>query len=370
MAGFEPVTVSVERPIKSVLLVYPVAEFSIWDVARGLDAGLRAQGIEVRHYYMNKRWAYHATAINAGWTVDVNTASDAEIANRNRWISRQASESVVLETMYDGGVDAVIFVCGLSVHPVALALLHKLRPDLPVGIVFTESPYEDPDQVEWASAHPHAVVFTNDKVSAAAHDGWIYLPHALDPAIHRPMPPDPEFPECDVLFLGSGWHERRVLFEAVNWDGINFQCWGIWANSIPDDAPIRKHLVNRGVDNAQIAGVYARAKIVLNYHRVHDTAYSLNPRVREVAGCRAFQLTDYRPELHDVFGTAIDTFDGPAELETKVRRYLADPAARHASIDAAYRAVMRPSEWFTERAATVVGALAARRAGARQLHPV
>ncbi len=113
-----------------------------------------------------------------------------------------ASEGVLAEATYHRA-DYVLVVSGLQFHEIGLWLLDHY--DIPIAVVMTESPYQDADQVRWIGAYQRAVVFTHERVSAKRY-GWNYLPHAYDPAIHRPVPPDPD-EVCDVLLVGSGWPE-------------------------------------------------------------------------------------------------------------------------------------------------------------------
>ena len=82
--------------------------------------------------------------------------------------------------------------------------------------------------------------------------------------------------------------------------------------------------------------LYRRARIGLNLYRTlegfdrkadqHITrAESLNPRALELAACGAFTLSEWRPEVAEVFGDAVPTFRTPGELGELCRYYL-DPA--------------------------------------------
>jgi spore maturation protein CgeB len=57
-------------------------------------------------------------------------------------------------------------------------------------------------------------------------------------------------------------------------------------------------------------------------------AYSAGPRTWELAACEAFQVSDYRQEIADVFGDAIPFYDTPKELEVLLRRAIDDPVWR------------------------------------------
>lgn len=341
-----------------ILLVWPVVQFSVWDVAKGINDALVRAGHEVRPFDYSKRFSWHARAAGE-IPVDDPPQRKAEMLE---WISRQASETIAIEATY-GNVDAVLIVSGLSINPISLKLMQMLLPNIPIGIVLTESPYEDAPQTEFVSHHPKSIVFTNERTSADQY-GWHYLPHAVDPAIHRPVPPVPE-DECDVLFIGSGWPERIRLFESIDWTGLHVRFLGVYPD-IALDSPIAPFVEQMTmVPNMHIASFYCSAKIVLNFHRSFDGAvppYSLNPRVREVAACGAFQLTDFRPELADIFGDTVATFDNGDDLSAKIRYYASDEGKddRLRLASGARERVLVATETFDDRAAAIVAALSGR----------
>lgn len=92
------------------------------------------------------------------------------------------------------------------------------------------------------------------------------------------------------------------------------------------------------------------ASIVLNLHRSEDDplldknrsgapGHSINNRTFDIAACRAFQLTDYRPDLPLFYRPEeeIVCFDSPKECAELIHRYLHDRPARNEIADRAYR---------------------------------
>jgi spore maturation protein CgeB len=201
--------------------------------------------------------------------------------------------------------------------------------------VLTESPYDDGPQEEWTDAaklsalgsSPNITVFTNDRFSAEKN-GWHLLAPAYDPAIHKPLPRNPEL-ASDVLIIGTGWTERQMFLEAVDWSGIDFQIYGVWPRlGESPDSPIYKFYRPLVVNNEHAVEMYSSAKICLNFHRASLVAKTPGPRVFELAACGAFQLSDPRPDMESIFDGSVPTFRNPAELGYMVRRYLNDPDAR------------------------------------------
>lgn len=324
-----------------VLFVWPICRFSVWDVARGYRAALeKVLGADnVRDYFLDKHTAYHRRAL------------PPEAANDTSIISKYASEQVLNEALYFSA-DVVLIMSGLNFHPIGLWLLNKAH--IPAAILFTESPYNDVDQEDWASAFPGMLCMTNDQVSTDRY-GWTYIPHAFDPSIHRPVESYPGA-KCDVVLVGTGWKERQLLLESINWDGINFRFYGIWPD-LTEDSPIYKFNTNSIIDNSLISQVYCSAKICLNIHRNGDGALSLGPRAYEIAASGVFQISDGRSEMHSVFGDSVPIYEDAADLEHLIRYYL-DPAHDAERVAMAAESMRRVQMCtFDERAKIMVDAL-------------
>lgn len=327
-----------------ILFVHPAAEISISDVARGYRFALERAGHEIRDYLMLSRMQYHTNAL------------PPEIRSDRALLARQASENIVVEALYHEA-DLVLIVSGLNVHPVALWLLGKVG--IRAAVILTESPYDDESQKQWSDlTHVGSTVdltiFTNDQFSAERF-GWHLLPPSFHPATHRPVEPVAE-DVCDVLMVATGWRERQAFLEAVDWTGINLKLFGVWPglNNNPD-SPIYQYYNPLVVSNEHIASMYCSARICINFHRRSPVAKTPGPRIFETAACGAFQLSDPREGLEEMFGWSIPTFDSPERLGELVREYLKDPLARKT---AANEAMMRvQSHTFDHRAADLIAAV-------------
>ena len=303
-----------------ILYVWSSAEFSTWDVARGYRNALERQGChEIRDYRLYARMKYHASALGKkGDNIDL--------------LARVASENILIEALRHRA-DVVFIVSAMALHPDAVWLLRQMK--IPTVVLFTESPYNDPQQRAFHDVYPEMRGIVNERISAT--DGWTYLAHAHDQHIHKPTKPTEK--GCDVLMIGTLWKERIEFLEQVDWRGINLRLIGTWvAPPFPKDSPLGKYYEEGCIKNSEVPGCYASAKICLNLYRAHPTAESLNPRTYELAACGAFQLTDYRAELPEVFGEEWGshvTFGSPKEFEEKVRWFLSHPEERKALADEA-----------------------------------
>lgn len=329
-----------------ILFVSASVDFSIGDVSRGYRAALMRAGHEMADYIMPARYKYHMNAI------------PPELHRDQSFVAKQASENILNEAMYHRA-ELVVIVSGLNVHPIALWLLGQVG--IPVAVILTESPYDDDPQAEWLDMSRakddtklKLTVFTNDAYSAM-HMGWHALPPAYDPAFHYPAAPDQDT-ACDVLIVGTGWPERQAFLEAVNWNGIKLKLYGVWPGLKDNpNSPIARMYSPLVVDNAIIAGVYASAKININFHRNSKVALTPGPRVYELAACGAFQMSDPRYGLVELFGDSIPTFHTPVELEHLLRLYLEQPIARKKMADFARNRVR--NETFDHRVSTMMAVL-------------
>ena len=330
-----------------ILFVWPAAEFSIWDVARGYRSALERQGHEIQDYFLNKHFAYHRGAL------------PKEVKDNQTVLSKMASEGVLNQALYHQS-DLVVIISGLNLHPVSLWLLEQVK--LPIAVVFTESPYDDENQNRWLTERPvnrgdmlaTTKAFTNDKFSAERF-GWTYLPCAYDKTVHFPVEPQDD-EKCDVVLVGTGWKERQGFLEAVNWSGIELRLYGVWPD-LKERSPLFKFLRPLMVNNESVKKLYASAKVCLNFHRRHPEAVSINPRAYELAACGAFQLSDPRPGVFELFGDSVPTFDSPEKLEELVRYYI-DPAheqERLVKADQAKRCVV--DETFDRRATDLINVM-------------
>ena len=354
-----------------VLLVGAGADVSVSDVAYGLYDGLKASGAETYYYALSDRLWIAEHGLRAAWQ-RMGRPPEKQPSYADMTYTASAG---ILERALRYEVDWVLVVSGLYLHPDALVLAR--RAGLKVGVVFTESPYDDLAQLRLARLVD--ACWTNERTSLAALRQACpnvgYYRHGYDPEKHRPDPCEvgaikgPLVVSCfpsgttprsdgpavactgtarqptnqeayhDVVFVGTGFPERAEMIRAVDWSGIDLGLYGVWDKRQLGRA---KRYVQGGiVSNADASALYRRAKIGLNLYRqsygpspMHTLAprirhaESLNPRAVELAACGVFHLTDERAEGREVFGDSVPSFSTPAQLGELVRGFLADPLAR------------------------------------------
>lgn len=171
------------------------------------------------------------------------------------------------------------------------------------------------------------------------------LPLGFDPALHRPIELSREERdryECDLSFVGAGYHNRRHFLPALISLGLR-----IYGTEWPLPPPFPQAMPERNVrqSSENVNRIFNASRINLNLHSspwcdgVNPVGDFVNPRTFELAGARGFQLVDERSELPRFFepGTELATFTNIDECRSKIRYYLEHPDERSEIASAGYR---------------------------------
>lgn len=330
-----------------ILLTYPGATYSTYDVAAGYEKALSALGHEVRSFNHHGWLSFYDITL-AQWQLYAPEQVFPDAAARVI-----ASEHVVIEAV-DFVPDVILIVAAMGLHRRAFELLNHLG--VPIIVLLTESPYEDGIQAKVLEKGHVSLAFTNERTSAQRLETvtgvqTIYLPHAYDASRHRVLNID-EKHRSDVFFQGTLWPKRKRLLDSLAdlpykmiFDGIQPQ-----ARNREEADESMTHVI----DNSEMPFWYSGTKIAINHHREFCTidkdglelylesgeAESLGPRAFEIAACGAFQLCDNtRPELQDVFGDSVVTYDDTEDLRDKVKYYLRNDHKRREMAKESHRRV-------------------------------
>lgn len=254
--------------------------------------------------------------------------------------------------------DWVLIFSGMFIHPDAVICLY--RSGCPTAIMLTESPYDDAKQ-RALIAHCD-IAFTNERASVpilrreqyvnddprearvAGNKNTHYLPHAYDPEHHNPearIDNEDEIPRHDVVFVGSGFSERQELLSQVDWNHLRYDLglYGQWPY-MGSRSRLRPFVYGGITDNRYTAALYRNARVGLNIYRQSvgqsknatriKGAESLNPRALELAAIGAPHISDWRPEVGEVFGDLVPTFDPdtPGDMARALVDLMDDPDHR------------------------------------------
>ena len=310
-----------------ITLVHPGHALSTAWIYDGYESAFEEMGIEVQSVRLDNLISTASEFIeHKRYLFDGDQGGTAE-----QWkmhLAQQLAIPRILECI-TAGSDVLINICGKLWSPQNAGLLN-LTPFNRV-IMLTESPYEDDSQIALMQNFDFA--FTNDKYSAeplSAYRPTAYMRHAYDPDVFRYIEIDRKH-KYDYSFIGTPFGNRmKILEECAKLPLERFTF-----SKVSDEAD-GKTIISY-VPPEKACRIYNQSKVNLNIHRGEKyfgkpdivepgSAYSLGPRAFEIAGSCAFQLCDNtRPELKEVFGDTIATFEQPEEVAEMVA-YWADPA--------------------------------------------
>jgi spore maturation protein CgeB len=260
----------------------------------------------------------------------------------------RASRELLIE-VYSQEPDVVLFIDG-SKYPPALfyelkRFIKRLNLKTIVAGYLTEAPYIDEPISTYDSFFD--VLFTNDygdykKRNPNEDKAVYYLPHSYSEDIHYPV--TEKQPELDVFFCGTVFPERSKILSGVNWTGINALLVGAWGLAPKEDYDVLNDMGiarNEILANADVAEYYRKSKIVINMGRTFGwdkdfnerpvdalEVFSMGPRVVEAAACGAFLMSEWRPEIEQVYGNAVQFYSSAGELEYLIRYYLDNESER------------------------------------------
>lgn len=130
----------------------------------------------------------------------------------------------------------------------------------------------------------------------------------------------------DILFVGNAYHNtfRPAVKYAVEC-GIPISIYGkFWKNIV--DSNLIKGLY---IDNNDLHKYYSNAKIVIN-----DTNEDMringfvSNRIHDATACKAFVISDYMPEIKELYGDSVPMFRNKEEFQKLVNYYLKHPEER------------------------------------------
>ena len=318
-----------------ILLVRPGPKYSVEDVANGWVKGLRAVGHEVIDWDLGTRIAFFDEAFRAV------RGDDAPILEQILYNATSHLEAACWEY----NPDVVLLITGLLVPSIFYEMARQKHF---VALVATESPYEDGIQLELAKHCDMVILNDNRNITkfgqyAPSH----YYGHGFDSDIHNLAQPADEY-KSDFCFIGSFYKERIDILEKVNFDGIKTILGGDHRR-IKKDSPLAKYLVNpidKTIKNFEAAEYYKGAKVGANIYRQENNyssdGNSCGPREIEQAACGMFFLREHRPESDSLFWM-LPTFDGPQDLEQKIRYWLKNSQERNELAALATKAVQHRS---------------------------
>ena len=175
-----------------------------------------------------------------------------------------------------------------------------------------------------------------------------YLPMAADPSVHRPVeltPAEQEEFGSDVSFVGAGYANRREIFPRLLGHEWTFKLWGNeWGGATDLTSVLQRNGARIDTDTCQ--KVFNASAVNLNLHSWGGAGFDpdgdfVNPRTFELAACGAFQLTDRRSLMPDLFtANEVASVSSSIELSGEITRWLREPEQRVAMAAVARQRVL------------------------------
>ena len=179
----------------------------------------------------------------------------------------------------------------------------------------------------------YIVQFMREKLGKRAY----FLPQACNPMWHHRVDlaeKDRQKYVCDLTVAGNLYWYRALMFEALLSYDIK-----IWGADVPGwlESPVTRLCQHHYVAEEEKAKAFNAAKIVLNTMHYAEIL-GCNLRLFEAAGCGAFQIVDWRPNITKFLEpeTEVVTFRTREELREKVDYYLSHDGERKIIADRAY----------------------------------
>ena len=150
----------------------------------------------------------------------------------------------------------------------------------------------------------------------------VYIPQFTNTSKFYPNP-DPLL-RTDILFVGSNWHDRTSLRFAIE-SGFDVSVYGFnWQGIVPDELYKGTYIANEDLNR-----YYSSAKIVLNDHRPDMKAFGfINNRIYDATASGALVISDYMPEIEEVYGESVPMYKNKEELAELLTYYLSHEKER------------------------------------------
>lgn len=153
----------------------------------------------------------------------------------------------------------------------------------------------------------------------------------------------------DVVFVGTPDFRRIYFFELLNCDQLEIygRKWANFSAMLSDD--LKAKITAKDVKGEDAFRLTQEAKIMLNVNASpwYSVESGVNERVFATLASGRFLLTEYCPELEDIFvvGEEIETFRNQAECLEKIQYYLEHEEERERIAAAGYKKFLESLNW-------------------------
>lgn len=168
-----------------------------------------------------------------------------------------------------------------------------------------------------------------------------FLPQFTRPEKFYPAPRDEL--RKKILFVANQWPglpTRKTVDYAIK-TGVELEVYGNdWEDKLTGS--YAGWLKKRQIPNNQLKYFYSSADIVLNDTRPDMIeAGFISNRIFDATACKAFVISDYMPEIEEIYGDSIPMYKNEQEFKQLTDYYLAHPEERRTKAEQAYRITMK-----------------------------
>jgi len=236
--------------------------------------------------------------------------------------------------------DLIFVLKGETIYPSTLSRIRQRHK----GLIINWMGDEPRNFANIRNAFPHYdIVFLIDRgwVEAVQQLGYrsVHLPYGCDPEVHRKVTlteAERLWFNSDVCYVGRRDEREGWLAQLIS-NSHTIKIWGYGWDKTPLST-LRPHIAGSALNEEEMVKAFNAAKIVLNLQPT-QTITGVNYKIFEIAGCGAFQLTDFKPEVPEMYepGKEIVCFRSLDELRELIERYLRDERERRRIAEAAQK---------------------------------
>ena len=298
-------------------------------IARYAVSALESLGHDVR-------WLDHSVHATSYHQLELLKNSQHRLALQSKY-----AEMLSRITMAQLAEDPPDLVLSLAQAPLILpALEHLRRKKFLTAMWFVENYRHLTYWQQLAAGYDFWFVIQQEPCIAALKQAGAkdvrYLPMAADPSMHRPLELTQDEREeygSDVSFVGAGYANRREIFPRLLGHDWTFKLWGNeWDGATALTSILQRNGARIDTDTCQ--KVFNASAVNLNLHSWAGAGLDpdgdfVNPRTFELASCGAFQLTDRRSLMPDLFtASEVATVSSSEALPGEITRWLREPEQR------------------------------------------
>jgi glycosyltransferase involved in cell wall biosynthesis len=322
-------------------MVHPGPDFSVADVFNGWKRAFEKQGHEVAVFNTNDRLNFYSQVSFPDYNTEVGPCKECGFmpyrAAMDKEDAVRAAMQGLTHELYSVWPHMVFFVSAFFTPAWVLDLIRARRHKL--VLAHTESPYQDDEQL--MRAQYATLNLLNDPANIEEYAQLapaMYMPHAYDPDIHYPGRGKKNI---DFTFIGTMFESRREFFEEL-FSNIDTEKYKIalggaaWDCDHMEGSPLLKyvgHALNECVDNDEVAKIYRRSKVGINFYRRESEddhkgeGWAIGPREIETAACGIPWIRDARGESDELF-PFLPTYKTAREAADLLTWYLEDEELR------------------------------------------